>query len=216
MCNTQSWNIFLNFLVPRCYREVATGAPAGGAFAREAKGLPAWDPAAHDPAFASRLPPSLRTFNAAIGGKLRRLAVGIFTGRAAAKYPTHHSLLAETDWLADTSAAITRHVVIPPPLPVGLPKDVADALSADALLCGGGGGGGLRLRSLSQRMGPAPPSRALASVARKGMQSTSKRGARYLFTGGKAPREDEDALARELERRHKAHAARRRALQSNR
>lgn len=137
MFGTQLFQVFEQALVPPVYRATTNpGMGSGGGGGShgnhngngrrggsapgsdgddddgEGIGLP-WDPVEADPAFPSRLPPSIRLFNAHINAKLNRLAtqsrMGGMLGRGRAKVQL------DSSFLDDHSTRIRRHVAIPPP-----------------------------------------------------------------------------------------------------
>lgn len=141
MIGTQLFVAFIQQLLPLPYRfnPHAKGGNGGGSALAGYQPMDpprAWLPATADPAFPSRLPPSVRLFNAKINDALNRDAaskrgggIGGAFGRSSSKQP---AAKLDTSFLTDTSDRLRLHLPIPPPSPPPLPVDI-DAVLAVAL-----------------------------------------------------------------------------------
>ena len=128
--STQLFESFVQMLLPGLYRQLhpslLSGGLKGAAAANEAKALAAaaaalltkeqsaligtvFDPSVDDKGFNSRLPSSIRLFNAAIAAKLNRLASSSLFGQ---RLGVARKLLLDTAFAEDTSHRLKLHIVV--------------------------------------------------------------------------------------------------------
>jgi hypothetical protein len=128
--STQLFESFVQMLLPGMYRQLhpslLSGGLKGAAAANEAKALSAaaaalltkeqaamigtvFDPHSEDKGFFTRLPSSIRLFNAAIAAKLNRLASSSLFGQ---RLGGARKLLLDTAFAEDTTNRLRLHVVI--------------------------------------------------------------------------------------------------------
>jgi len=169
--STQLFESFVQMLLPGLYRQLhpslLSGGLKGAAAANEAKALAAaaaalltkeqsaligtvFDPSNDDKGFNSRLPSSIRLFNAAIAAKLNRLASSSLFGQ---RLGVARKLLLDTAFAEDTSHRLKLHIVvdIKPPIatslaslliPEGTTTTAWTSGGTSACSVSGGGGGG--------------------------------------------------------------------------
>jgi hypothetical protein len=128
--STQLFESFVQMLLPGMYRQLhpslLSGGLKGAAAANEAKALSAaaaalltkeqaamigtvFDPHSEDKGFFTRLPSSIRLFNAAIAAKLNRLASSSLFGQ---RLGGARKLLLDTAFAEDTTNRLRLHIVI--------------------------------------------------------------------------------------------------------